>query len=95
MVQEKSLQFIQTTPEQVINATVNGVKVEIENLKKEFQPKQPEELMTRQETADFFKVDLSTIWAWQKKGKIQGYGLGSRVYFKRSELEIAIKPLKS
>jgi excisionase family DNA binding protein len=90
---KESLQFIQTTPEQLINATINGVRAEIENLRKEFQPREPEELMTRQETANYFKVDLSTIWAWQKKGKIQGYGIGARVYFKRSEIEQVLTPL--
>jgi hypothetical protein len=84
---------IQTTPQQLIEATVKGVKVEIENLKKEFQPREPEELMTRQETADFFKVDLSTIWSWQKKGKIRAYGCGARVYFKRSECLQVLTPL--
>ena len=90
---KESLQFIQTTPEQLQRSIIEGVQIQLEQLKKEFQPKQPEELLTRQETADFFKVDLSTIWAWQKKGKIQGYGIGARVYFKRSEIEKVLTPL--
>ena len=90
---KETLQFIGTTPEEVINATVNGVRVELENLRKEFQPKVPDELMTRQETADFFKVDLSTIWSWTKKGKLRSFGCGNRVYYKRSQLDQVLTPL--
>jgi len=90
---KESVQFIQTTPDQVINATINGVRIEIENLKKDFLPKEPTEYLTRNEVKDLLKVDLSTIHNWTKRGKLKAYGLGNRVYYKRSEVEEAIKPL--
>ena len=90
---EKTLQFIQIAPEQLQEAIIKGVKVEIDNLQKNFQPKQPEELMTRNEVKDFLKVDLSTVHNWTKKGKLKSYGLGHRIYYKRSEVEQAILPL--
>jgi hypothetical protein len=43
------------------------------------------ELLTRQETADYFKVDISTIHNWTIKGKLKPYNKGKRVYFKKSE----------
>jgi excisionase family DNA binding protein len=45
------------------------------------------EYLTRQELKDLLKVDLSTIHNWTKKGKINAYGIGNRVYFKRSEVD--------
>lgn len=51
------------------------------------------DLMTRQEAADFLSVDLSTLYNWQKQGKIVAHGLSGRVYFKRSEIEKALIPL--
>ncbi len=90
---EKTLQFIQITPEQLQEAIIRGVKVEIDKLQDKFQPKQPEELMTRNEVKDFLKVDLSTVHNWTKKGKLKSYGLGHRIYYKRSEVEQAILPL--
>ncbi len=90
---EKTLQFIQITPEQLQEAIITGVKVEIDKLQDKFQPKQPEELMTRNEVKDFLKVDLSTVHNWTKKGKLKSYGLGHRIYYKRSEVEQAILPL--
>ena len=64
-----------------------NLEEELKNIKQNFQPKEPEELMTRQETANYFKVDISTIHNWTKKGRIVAYGIGARVYYKRSEIE--------
>ena len=84
------LQFIQTTPEQLQEAILQGVKKQLEELKKEYQPREPEEYLSRAEVAKLLKVDISTIHNWGKAGKIKRYGLGNRVYYKRSEIERAI-----
>jgi excisionase family DNA binding protein len=61
----------------------------LELFKKELKadPPQPTEYLTRQELKDLLKVDLSTIHNWTKRGKINAYGIGNRVYFKRSEVD--------
>lgn len=46
----------------------------------------PDQLLTREETCKFLKIDSSTLWAWTNKGKVKAYGIGSRRYYKRSEL---------
>jgi predicted DNA-binding transcriptional regulator AlpA len=68
---------------------------QINELKKHFEPKQPTELLTRNEVAELLKCDLSTIWNWCKKGKLIPYGIGNRVYFKRIEIEIALVNLRT
>ncbi len=60
---------------------------ELAALKDNFQPIEPNELMTRIEVADYFKIDISTVWNWTKKGILTSYGIGSRVYYKRKEIE--------
>ncbi len=45
-----------------------------------------EELLTREETCQFLKIDSSTLWAWTNKGKVLAHGIGARRYYKRSEL---------
>ena len=50
-------------------------------------------LLSRNEVAKLLKIDLSTVHNWTKKGKLLAHGLGNRVYYKRSEVEAAIKPL--
>lgn len=60
-----------------------------------FEPTRPKTLMTRQEVAEFFSVDLSTIHNWCKKGKLNPLGIGARVYFDREEIEKGLIPLNS
>jgi excisionase family DNA binding protein len=66
------------------------VREELEEIKLNFQPKQPEEYLTRAEVVKLLKIDLSTVHNWAKKGKLLRYGIGNRVYFKRSEIEEAM-----
>jgi excisionase family DNA binding protein len=60
---------------------------ELKAIKQNFQPKEPVELLTREETAEYLKISLSTLWHWSKKGILPSYGIGNRVYYKRSEVE--------
>ena len=88
-----TIQFIQSTPEELENRIYNRFKSEIDNLKSDFQPKQPTEYLTRNQVKEMLDVDMSTIHNWTKRGKIQAYGIGNRIYYKRSEIEQAIIPL--
>jgi excisionase family DNA binding protein len=65
----------------------------ISELKANFEPKQPTELLTRTQVSELLKCDLSTIHNWCKKGKLTPYGIGNRIYFKRSEIEAVLIPL--
>lgn len=51
------------------------------------------DLLTRQQVAEMFSIDLSTVHNWTKKRKLIPYGMGGRIYYKRSEIEQAIIPL--
>ncbi len=86
----EQVQFIQVTPEQLQNAIIEGINSKIEDLKKLFQPKEPTEYLTRQQTAELLNIDLSTLHNWTKKGKLNAYGIGYRVYYKRHEVENAL-----
>lgn len=90
----EQVQFISVTPKQLQNAIIEGVKLQLEDFKKNFEPKKPTEYLTRNETADLLKVDLSSIHNWTKRGILQSYGCSGRVYYKRSEIEEAIVKLK-
>lgn len=91
---EAHIQFIQITPQQLQETILAGVKTQLEELKKEFQPKTPEEYLTRKETAELLKVNLSTIHAYANKGILKPLGLSGRVYFRRSEIEESLISLK-
>lgn len=83
-----------TTPNELIENIIDGVNQKFEELKEQFQPKQPTEYLTRNEVRDLLKVDLSTIHHYTKKGKLKAYGIGARVYYKRHEVEASLIPLK-
>jgi len=85
----KTIQFIQVTPEQLQDGIIKAINSKIEDLKKNFKPKEPEEYLTRNEVAQMFKIDLSSVHNWTKKGKLKSYGISGsgRIYYKRSELE--------
>jgi hypothetical protein len=88
-----TVQFIQTTPQELQNQINEGVKVQLENFLQHFKPKQPNEYLTRRNIADMFGVDISTVHNWCKSKRLNPLGIGSRVYFLRSEVEASLKPL--
>ena len=88
-----SIQFIQTTPQDLQNQINEGVKNQLKEFLEKFQPQQPKEYLSRQNVAQMFGVDLSTIHNWCKSGKLKPLGLGARVYFLRSDIEQSLQPL--
>ncbi len=90
----ESIQFIKTTPKELQTEILNGFKSQIEDLKKEFQPKQPTEYLTREETAQLLSITTVTLWRWTNRGTLQSYGIGNKVYYKRKEIEESLILLK-
>ncbi|WP_297869086.1 helix-turn-helix domain-containing protein [uncultured Flavobacterium sp.] len=88
LLQNLSIEQLQ----QLIGTSVrNGIL----ELQKELQTKDnSEELMTREETCQFLKIDSSTLWAWTNNGKVKAYGIGARRYYKKSELMDCLTLLK-
>lgn len=73
----------------------SSVKDGIQELQKELQTKNnSEELLSRDETCLFLKIDSSTLWAWTNQKKLKAYGIGARRYYKRSELMESLTLLK-
>lgn len=88
-----TIQFIQYSPEQLQSEITAGVKIQLTEFLEKFKPVQPAEYLTRRQVADMFNVDLSTIHNWCKAGKIKPLGLGSRIFFLRSDIESSLTPL--
>lgn len=88
-----NIQFIQYTPEQLKAEINEGVKTQLQDFLKHFAPVQPKEYLTRLEVAKMFSVDISTVHNWCKSKRLNPLGIGSRVYFLRSEIESSLKPL--
>ncbi|MBU0942119.1 MAG: helix-turn-helix domain-containing protein [Bacteroidetes bacterium] len=83
------------TVEQLQQIIGTSVKNGILELQQQIQSKDnSEELLTREETCKFLKIDSSTLWAWTNNGKVKAYGIGARRYYKRSELLECLTLLK-
>lgn len=83
------------TVEQLQQLIGTSVQSGIIELQKEIQTKDnSEELMTREETCEFLKIDSSTLWAWTNKGKVKAYGIGARRYYKKNEILECLTLLK-
>jgi hypothetical protein len=88
-----AIQFVATSPQDLKNEITADVKVILDEFLKHFKPVQPAEYLTRQQVAQMFDVDLSTIHNWSKSGKLKPLGIGSRVYFLRTDIEACLIPL--
>jgi hypothetical protein len=69
----------------LINEAIERVNLnskEKENTKEE----KGDKLLTRNETAALLKITLVTLSDWSKRGIIQPYYLGGRVYYKEKEI---------
>lgn len=82
------------SPEELSKLIKEGVKSQLDDLKKDLQTHNPDELLTREETCKLLSIDSSTLWHWTNKGKVTAYGIGNRRYYKKAELLECLKPLK-
>ena len=58
----------------------------IQEVKKTLKEMKEEELLSREETSNLLKINLSTLWRWTKDGKVSAYGIGNRIFYKKDEL---------
>lgn len=94
-MQNNAILLESLTVEQLQQLIGTSVKNGIIELQKELQTKDnSEELMTREETCQFLKIDSSTLWAWTNNGKVKAYGIGARRYYKKSEIMECLTLLK-
>lgn len=92
-MQMETIQFLQTTPEQLAEKMFNNVKGLLIDFKNSLPTSDPDELMTRAQTCEFLQINSSTLWKWTKKGKIKAYGIGNRKYYKKKEIIESLIPV--
>ena len=63
-----------------------NLEEELKAIKQNFQPKEPLELLSREETAEYLRISLTTLWHWSKKGILPFYCIRNWNHPKRSEL---------
>jgi hypothetical protein len=49
-----------------------------------------DDLMTRGQLLELLQINASTLWHWERKGKITAYKFANKCYYKRSEIMASI-----
>ncbi len=66
---------------EIIQDSINSEFAKIAN-----QTNETSDLIKAKEACSFLQVSKVTLYNWMNEGLISGYYLGSRLYFKKSEL---------
>ena len=85
------IQFINISPEQLQNEIIEGVKTQLEDLKKFYQPKEPAQFVTRKYVMnEMLHCSTGTLHKLTVKGVLTKYQCGGKILFLRSQVEEAI-----
>ena len=95
MQEQKITQLHNITPEELKQAIISEIRIELKEISKKFQPVRPPEYVTRKEAAKILKVSLVTIHDWNKKRILKPYRLGNLIRYKRTELDQALIDINS
>lgn len=49
-------------------------------------PEPQDDLITPKEACELLKCTSVTLWRYEKKGRVQAFGIGGKKFFKRSQL---------
>jgi predicted DNA-binding transcriptional regulator AlpA len=79
------IQFVETTPEDLVKLIAAEVAKQTQS-KPQAPKNEDEDLMTREQVKDFLGCSYVTLHSHVNKGRFKKYSLGSRSYFKRSEI---------
>lgn len=82
----EAIQFISTSPKALANLIDEKIKSQLDELKKNFTAKEPEDFLSRKETATLLKISLVCLHDWVNKGVLKPYKMGNRTYFSRKEI---------
>lgn len=87
----KKINIIQLDPDEFKNELLQEIKVQFEEISERNLSRNSDKLLTRKETAEYLKINLSTLHFWTLKGKIPKESLGNRIYYRKSEIDKALK----
>lgn len=86
MTNSNSIILQSLSTEQLSELMGDVFETKFEAFKKNLNTHNPDELLSRAEACEFLKIEQTTLYRWQKAGKIKLYGLGNRRFLKKAEL---------
>ena len=85
-METKTIQITEISAEELTEIIAEKLLVKIEDYLNQVTKSDPDILLTRQETANYFKVSLPTLYQWAKDGIINPIRIGNRIYFKKQSI---------
>lgn len=82
----KTIQITEVSVDELADKVADKLLLKIQSYLDDLYTKENDVYLTRQETADFLKIDSSTLWNWTNKGKVISYGIGNRRYYNKQEI---------
>ncbi|WP_407484515.1 helix-turn-helix domain-containing protein [Elizabethkingia miricola] len=81
--------IIITDTKDITEMVKEAVKEQLIEFSKWFESKiiDEDKILTRDNTATYLDISLSTLSRWTRDGKIPSCGLGDRVYYKMSDIK--------
>lgn len=73
------------TPEQ-LQELLKPIEYELQELREKFTLKEPEDWLTREQTATLLQIAYPTLHDWCNKGILKHYKIGNRTYFSRKQI---------
>jgi len=86
---KQSTVLFEMEPKQVMRL-FKGLQKQIADLNTKLDEQKPIEWVPRAKVADLFQVSLVTVHRWSVEGKIKPYAIGSKIFYKRHELDKAL-----
>jgi excisionase family DNA binding protein len=87
------LQIESTTVEDLKAELLLGIHDALQNYSTQFQSKNNDTLLTRQETAEMLSVSLVTLWKWTKDDILTAFRIGNRVRYKKGDVLEAMQKM--
>ena len=87
----KTIQIQEITVDELADKVADKLLNKIKHYLDDLHNNESDVYLTRQETADFLKINITTLWHWTNKGKIKSYGIGNRRYYNKQEIIALLK----
>ncbi|MBT8245571.1 MAG: helix-turn-helix domain-containing protein [Winogradskyella sp.] len=87
----KTIQITEVSVDELADKVADKLLLKIKSYLDDLSTKKNDVYLTRQETADFLKINATTLWNWTNKGKVISYGLGHRRYYNKQEIIDTLK----
>ena len=87
----KTIEIQEITVDELADKVADKLLNKIKHYLDDLHTNDSDVYLTRQETADFLKINITKLWHWTNKGKIKSYGIGNRRYYNKQEIIALLK----